>query len=208
MSGFTLVEVMMAATFLVVGFIGMIEAVKLTTTMMDHGRRQHLASQIINDRIEKLRLLPWDVTTASPNELSLHDLPTASTAVAIDRTFWPNWKSASRYVANSVVTYNGAYYRCTAAHLNQVPTNTSYWSVATAALTTDIVLNLGATYTLTRTLTNPDPVTNIREANFTVTWVVKTSRRDGGGSPLSFTYTLKNSAWFGKYGLHLSYQRS
>ena len=66
----------------------------------------------------------------------------------------------------------------------------------------------GATYTLARTLTSPDPVTNIREVNFTATWVVKTSRLDGSGNILSFTYTRSNSAWFGKYGLNLTYQRS
>jgi len=106
-----------------------------------------------------------------------------------------------------VVAYAGAYYRCILAHSGQTPTNTTYWSVTTSAATTDIVVNYGATYTLTRTLSS-NPVTNIREVNFTVTWVVKTSRRDSSNSPLSFTYSRTNSAWFGKYGLNLSYQRS
>jgi prepilin-type N-terminal cleavage/methylation domain-containing protein len=63
-------------------------------------------------------------------------------------------------------------------------------------------------FSLARTVTNPDPVTNIREVNFTVTWVVTTSRVDANGNRLTFTYTRANSAWFGKYGLNLTYQRS
>jgi hypothetical protein len=148
---FTLVEVMMAAVILVIGFIGMIEAVTISSGMMDHARRQTLASQIINHEIAKLRFADWTTISA---------LPTASTAVTIDTQF-------STAIASS-----------------------------------------GATFSLARTVTSPDPVTNIRQVNFTVTWVVTTSRRDSLGSLLQFTYRRSNSAWYGKYGLNLSYQRS
>ena len=207
-TGFTIVEVMMASVILVVGFLGMIEAVTISAKQMDAARRQTLATQIINHEIEKLRLLPWDVTTAAPNELCINDLPTASTAVAIDTNFWPAWNSATPYVANRVVSYNGAYYRCILAHTNQVPPNATYWTAASIGQPSDILFRQGATYTLARTVTSANPVPNIREVNFTVTWVVKTSRVDSGGSPLTFTFTRKNSAWFGKYGLNWSYQRS
>ena len=199
LSGFTLVDVMMAAIILVAAFIGMIEAVTITASAMDHARRQTFANQIISHEIDKLRLASW--TTIS-------GLPTASTALAIDLPFWPTWLSTARYSLNSVVSYNGAWYRCSNANTGQLPTNTSYWTAVTSGLTTDIVSVSGATYTLARTLTSPDPVTNIRQVNFTVTWVVKTSRRNALGNLLTFTYTLSNSAWFGKYGLNLSYQRS
>ena len=74
----------------------------------------------------------------------------------------------------------------------------------------------GAIYSLTTTVSYIDPATNtdtaidtgLREVIFTVTWEVTTSRRDSGGGPLKFTYTRKNSAYFAKYGLNLSYQRS
>jgi len=141
----------MASLMLVVGFIGMIEAVTLSSMMMDNARRQTLATQIINHEIEKLRFASW--TTIS-------NLPTTSTAVTIDSRF-----------------------------------NTG-------------IAASGATYALARTVTSPDPVTNIREVNFTVTWTVLTSRRDSSNNPLSFTYRRTNSAWFGKYGLNLTYQRS
>jgi len=195
----------MAATILVVGFIGMIEAVTITSGMMDHARRQTYASQLLNHELEDLRFAPW-ATTGSVTGIS-NLTPTTSTAIAIDPVFWPNWSSGANYVANSVVAYNGAWYRCILANSGQTPPNATYWTSVTAGATTDIVSFSGATYTLARTITSPDPVTNIREITFTVTWVVTTSRRDSLGAPLTFTYRRSNSAWYGKYGLNLSYQR-
>jgi Tfp pilus assembly protein PilV len=197
--GFTIVEVMMAATLLVVGFIGLLDAVGLSSNMMDHAKRQTLASQIINHELEKLRLSDWPAVSG---------LPTAATALAIDREFWPPWNSRTSYVANNVVSYNGAWYRCILANGNQVPPNASYWTATTTAQTTDIVYSAGATFTAERTVTVTNPVTNIREVNVTVRWVVKTGRLDLGGSQVNFTYVRTNSGWFGKYGLNFSYQRS
>lgn len=200
---FTLVEVMMASVILVVGFVGMIEAVTISARQMDAARRQTLATQIINHEIGNLRFAVW-----TNGSTGINDLPTASTAVAIDTLFWPAWNSVTPYTANRVVNYGGANYRCILAHTNQVPPNATYWTATTTAATTDIVYTQGATYTLARTVTSSNPVTNICEVNFTVTWVVTTSRVDSGGSPLTFTFTRKNSAWFGKYGVNFTYQRS
>ena len=207
---FTLVEVMMASVILVVGFVGMIEAVTLSASMMDSARRQTLAAQIMNHHIERLRFVSWSTTTISGGTTFTGGINgLGNTAVAIDTPYWPAWSSATPYAVNRVVSYSGAYYRCILAPTaNQVPTNTTYWTATTTAQTTDIVVTQGATFTLARTVTSPDPVTNIREVNLTVTWVVLTSRLDSGGSRVSFTYTRSNSAWFGKYGLNLSYQRS
>ena len=193
----------MASVILVVGFVGMIEGVTISAKLMDAARRQTLASQIINHEIEKLRFAVW-----TNGSTGINDLPTASTTVAIDTAFWPAWNSATPYAANRVVSYNGASYRCVLAHTNQVPPNATYWTATTTALTSDIIFRQGATFTLARRVTSSDPVPNIREINFTVTWVVTTSRVDSGGSPLTFTFTRTNSAWFGKYGLNFSYQRS
>ncbi len=148
---FTLVEVMMASLILVVGFMGMIQALTVTSAMMDTARRQTLAGQIMNHEIEKLRFSSWSTITG---------LPVASTAITIDSQF-------STAIATS-----------------------------------------GAAYTLTRTVTSPDPATNLREVNFALTWVVTTSRHNTDGTLVTFTYTRVNSAYFGKYGLNLTYQRS
>ena len=138
----------MASVILVIGFVGMIETVTLSSGMMDHARRQTLAAQIINHEIEKLRFNSWSQIQA---------LTATSPTPAIDSQF------------NTAIT------------------------------------DSGATYTLTRAVA--DPTTDIREVTYTVTWVVGTSRKNSG-SQVTFTYTRSNSAWFGKYGLNLSYQRS
>jgi Tfp pilus assembly protein PilV len=142
---------MMASVILMVGFMGMISVMTVSSGMMDHARRQTLADQILTHEIEELRLATWTTISA---------LPTNSTSVALDSQF----------------------------------------SAAVAAS--------GATYTVTRTVTSPNPYPNIREVNFTVTWVVATSRRDASNNPLTFTYQRTNTAWFGQYGLNLTYQRS
>jgi prepilin-type N-terminal cleavage/methylation domain-containing protein len=197
--GFTIVEVMMASVILVVGFMGMISAMTATSGMMDHARRQTVAKQMLNREIDALRFASWS---------TISGLPTASTTMSINTSFWPTWSSTATYSANHVVSYNGASYRCILAHSNQTPTNTTYWTSVTTGATSDIVNIHGASYTLTRSLVSPDPVTNIRCVNYTVTWVATTSRRDSSGNPLTFTYSRTASAWYGKYGLNLSYQRS
>ena len=69
---------MMAAVILVVGFMGMIQALTLGSEMMATARRQTLANQIITQEVEKLRLSNW--TTVS-------GLATASTSITIDSRF-------------------------------------------------------------------------------------------------------------------------
>lgn len=59
------------------------------------------------------------------------------------------------------------------------------------------------TLKLTRTFTTPDPDTDLREVNFTLTWTMQPS----GGAAVR-TYTRKLSAYYSKHGLNLSYQRS
>lgn len=203
-AGFTIVEVMMAATILVVGFIGMIEALTITSTQIDSARRQTLANQILNHELEKLRLASWS---------TLSGLPTASTTLAIDLPAWPLWSSIRTYSVNEVASYNGAWYRCLVAHTNQTPPNATYWTAVTSYSSgaTNIVEAYGATFTLARTVANvsSDVSGNVvlREVTFTVTMTVKTNR-NVSGSAQTFTYTRVNSGYFGKHGLNLTYQRS
>jgi Tfp pilus assembly protein PilV len=159
------VEVMMATLILMVGFIGLIEAVTVTSNSMDHARRQTLAAQILAHHAEELYLATW--TTIS-------GVSTTSSAVTIDSQF----DAARQALGDDLATSTFA---------------TSPASVR---------------FSLARVATNPDPVTNIREIRFTVTWVVKTSRRDASGNRVTFTHTRSSAAWYGKYGLSLSYQQS
>ena len=143
---------MMASVMLVVGFIGMIEAVTISARMMDSARRQTLAGEILNHEMEKLRLYSWT---------QIQNLTASSPTPTIDSQF-----------------------------------NTA-------------IASSGATFTLTRAVA--DPTTDLREVTYTVTWVVATSRRDSlstFGNQLSFTYARVSVAYFSKYGLNLTYQRS
>jgi Tfp pilus assembly protein PilV len=153
------VEVMMATLVLMVGFIGLIEAVTVTTNTMEHARRQTLAAQILNHEIEELYLASWS---------TISGLPTTSTTLTIDSQF----------------------------------------AEAREALGDDGSANAVVRFSLSRTVTSPNPVTNVREVNFTVTWVVTTSRRDNSGNRVTFTHTRSSSAWYGRYGLPHSYQQS
>ena len=56
---FTIVEVMMASVILVVGFLGMIQAVTVGSEMLATARRQTIAGQILDHEIGKLRLATW-----------------------------------------------------------------------------------------------------------------------------------------------------
>ena len=210
---------MLATIVTMVGFIGMMEAVTIASTTMDHARRQTFATQIMSHEIDDLYFSSWTAISA---------LPTASTAKAIDGQFWPDWSATANYAVNRVVSRSGVWYRCILAHANHAPPNATYWTVVApnGAATTDIVTYSGATFTLARTVTSPNPVTNIIEVNFTVTWTVTTGRINTGFSQgnrtyaigqddyqtnttrASATYTRSMSAWYGKYGLQLSYPRS
>ena len=173
----------MASVILVVGFIGMIQGITVGSEMLATARRQTLAAQIINHETEKLRLLPWDKTIPTPtNELYVNDLPTISTTITIDSQF------------DNAITACG--------------------------------LIKGTTITLARTTSNidtdGDTVTDLKEVTFTVTWNksgTNTAATAATGSwlnqlsfaspsPIARTYTRTATAYFGKYGLNLAYQRS
>lgn len=163
-ASFTVVEVMMATLILMVGFIGLIEAVALTTNAMDHARRQSLAAQILAHHVEEYYLANW---------ATISGLSTTSAAVAIDSQF----DAARQALGDDLLA--------------------TTFATSTASVR----------FSLAR-VANADPVTNIREIKFTVSWVVKTSRRDAAGNRLTFTHTRSTAAWYGKNGLHLSYNQS
>src|SRR4051812_16432775 len=57
--GFSLVEVMMATTVLLVGFIGLIQAITIGSGFLDTARKLEVANQIVTTEIEKLRSGDW-----------------------------------------------------------------------------------------------------------------------------------------------------
>ncbi len=182
-SGFTLVDLMMGATILVVGLVGFIQAVLIGSEMQASARRQTLAAQIASNEIELLRLKDWATISA---------IAPGPSVMA--------WNSGTNYKVTDVVSSGGTWYRCVTSHSNQIPPNANYWAVYSGPISSSGV-DLSATYTVTRA--RADMPNGLIEVTFTVTWTVKPT-----GYPLSRTYTRIVTAYYGRYGLNLSYQRT
>ncbi len=69
---FTLIEVMMATAILLVGFIGMIQAITIGSESLDTSRKQQVATQLITAEIEKLRGSTWSVITSLPASAAIN----------------------------------------------------------------------------------------------------------------------------------------
>ena len=63
-SGFTLIEVALAATILGVAFVGMVEALAIGSEMLDTARKQTIAAQIMQAEAEYLRMQPWSTISS------------------------------------------------------------------------------------------------------------------------------------------------
>ncbi|MCF7687521.1 MAG: prepilin-type N-terminal cleavage/methylation domain-containing protein [Cephaloticoccus sp.] len=162
--GFTLVEVMMAAVILTIGFGAMIQAMITGSEILANARRQTLATQLLTHEIEKLRFSDWTTINA---------LPSGPTTIMDS--------------ANSVWPTDDNY-----ANLTGSIAHSTFQNAITAS---------SASYIVTRSVSTVD--TELREVTFTVTWAVRSS-----GQNAARTYTRINSAYFAKYGLSLTYQRS
>ena len=77
-AAFSLIDVMMGSLVLVVGLMGMIQAVIAGAEMLSTARRQTLAAQIISHEMEELRIASWSTVSG---------LATSETAVTIDSQF-------------------------------------------------------------------------------------------------------------------------
>jgi len=84
---FTLIEVLMAATVLVVSFTAVIQAVTVGADMIDTARKQQIAQQIIENEISGLRLDRWSTITSLVNStMYTTAVNTTGTAVSGDTT--------------------------------------------------------------------------------------------------------------------------
>jgi Tfp pilus assembly protein PilV len=227
-AGFTLIEVGIAALILVVAFIGMIRALAFTSGLMDHARRQTLATQILTHEIEQLRLRSWTEINALPTtttwvaatayaadaivsyqggvfralEANSGRLPSQSNAWAASMAY----AAATAYVVGDLASNDGVWYRCIAASTGNAPPNATYWATYSGPIANTGISD-GATFTVSRTATTLASHA-MREITITVSWSVVSGRRKADNTPLVFTYSRVNIAYFGKNGLNLTYQRS
>ncbi len=70
-SGFTLVEVMVAAGVMVLGMVGMIHVITQGSQMLDLARKQTVAMQIIHGQIENIRLMTWSQVNSLDNNITV-----------------------------------------------------------------------------------------------------------------------------------------
>lgn len=86
----------MAAVILVVGFLGMIQAITIGSEMLATARRANLANQIIQHEFEKLRLKTWSEINA----------PLAAVATTDYTTLTPDDSHFDAAITASGVTFN------------------------------------------------------------------------------------------------------
>ena len=77
---FTLIEVMMAATVMALGIMGMIQVVISGSEMLDVARKETIAMQIIRSEIDSLHLNDW-------TQVSAFDLSPTTTTITINSSF-------------------------------------------------------------------------------------------------------------------------
>lgn len=108
-SGYSIIEVMMATAILLVGFIGLIQAVTIGSESLDTARRTQVAHQIVAAEFEKLRGGAWSVIANLP--------PTASIRVTSTGTVDGDPKTELKYFALSNFTETTADDNTTLAKL-------------------------------------------------------------------------------------------
>jgi chitodextrinase len=134
-------------------------------------------------------------------------IPSQSNAWAAQMAY----NAATAYVVSDLVSYNGTWRRCIAASTGNAPTNDPdnpdlFWSTYSGPIKNTGISD-GATYTVSRTAADLSTHA-MREVTFIVTWTVVSGRSKDNNTPLIFTYSRVNTAYFGKNGLNLTYQRS
>lgn len=183
---FTIVEVMMASVILVVGFIGMIQAITIGSEMLATARRSTLAAQLINHELEKMRLVAWSSTTIVGGTTftgGINGLAAGPTTLTIDSQF------------NSSIAACGLT-------TNTADSTNPYITVERTVA--DVVSGSIREITITVTWQKSGTTTAANAA--TGSWLSQLSL--SGNAPIRRTYVRKGSTYFGKYGLNNTYQRS
>ena len=109
---FTLIEVMLAATVMLVGIVGMMHVVTSGAEMLDAARRQTIATQIMHGEIEKLRVTDWAKVTAGmppyPSQQTQHGYAAKSAARVVLWTESTEGDSSDVFKFSRTVAYTSA----------------------------------------------------------------------------------------------------
>lgn len=157
----------MGATILLVGFIGIVQAVSVGSEATDTARKQQIAIQIIDSEIERLRSGPWSSLSGLAASGTINIATDGSVTGDTTRFALTNY-TATTTDDNLALSALAPGFSCTYART---------WLRPTAA-TASTVTFISVTYTLT--------------------WTSNTGH----------TYSRSERAFFGRNGLHLSYQKA
>lgn len=186
----------MASVILVAGMMGMISAITVSSEMLATSRRQTIASQLITNELERLRLESWSTIYALPTTTTwasgsgytvgstarynggwyrCHTAHTASATITpMSSVYWSaymTYGSTNTYYRGDVVYYSttGLWYRYTSATATSgvLPTNTTYWATYSGSITNTGIAD-GVSFTLTRNIV--DVTADLREISFVVSW--------------------------------------
>jgi prepilin-type N-terminal cleavage/methylation domain-containing protein len=147
-AGFTLLEVMMATTILLVGFIGLMQAITLGSESLDIARRQQVAAQLLNLELERLRGSRWADIAALPATATI-TIDAAGGITGDTTAFALSNFTATTADDNTALSSQARGYTCTLTATRLRP------AAATAATVTFVKLvytvtwvgNTGSTYT-------------------------------------------------------------
>jgi Tfp pilus assembly protein PilV len=104
-SGFTILEVAMAATVMALGISSAILVMQRGFASLDTARCLGYASQIMQSEMEKTRLTPWgNGASAGTGSTGITSFPTAPTSIAIDTTFFNGNDLGSRMTLTRAAT--------------------------------------------------------------------------------------------------------
>lgn len=99
-TGFTLVEVMVAAAVMIAAVVGMIQVVVSGSQMLDLARKQTVAMQILQHEIGKVHIADWTA-------ISAYSTSSTPTAVSIDSSFqnaMDAWQFACTRLVENITT--------------------------------------------------------------------------------------------------------
>ena len=154
---YTLIEVMMAATILLVSFAGVIQSVTMGAEMIDTARKQQIAQQIIDNEIGVLRLGSWNniVTMANGTAYSItvnsDGTTTESPAPAIPSRFALSSNSNLILQAKGFTCQAGVIPPATATPTYLRPASATLSNVTFLSITYAVTWTSGAGRTHTRT---------------------------------------------------------
>lgn len=177
---------MMASVILVVGFIGMIGTITISSEMLATARRQDLATQLVSHELDKLRLVAWSRTTVVNGTTytgGINGLAAGPTTLAIDAQF------------------SGAIATC---GLTTDTSNNTNPYITVERTVTDLVSGSLREVTITVTWQKSGTTTSANAASGS--WLSRLGF--SGNASIRRTYVRKGSSYFGEYGLNHSYQRS